>query len=71
MYMSVEDQYFWEFILLISIGITFAFWYIKNYVKKYIDAKMKKQYQLGFSEGYDSGWYDGANGIWPMTEKVE
>ena len=67
MYMSVEDQYFWEFILVISIGITFAFWYIKNR----IDIKMHEQYQLGFSEGYDSGWYDGANGIWPMTEKVE
>lgn len=56
MYMSVEDQYFWEFVLVISIGITFAFWYIKNYVKKYIDAKMKKQYQLGFYKGYDLGW---------------
>lgn len=65
--MSVEDQYFYEFILVISIGIVFAFWYIKNR----IDYKMRKQYQLGFSEGYDSGWYDGANGIWPITEKVE
>ena len=42
MYMSVEDQYFWEFILVISIGITFAFWYIKNR----IDYKMRKQYQV-------------------------
>lgn len=57
MYMSVSDQYFCEFVLLISIGITFAFWYIKKYVKKYIDVKMKKQYQLGFYKGYDCGWY--------------
>ena len=47
MYMSVEDQYFYEFILVISIGIVFAFWYIKNR----IDYKMKKQYQLGFYQG--------------------
>lgn len=67
MYMSVEDQYFWESILVISIGITFLVWYVKHI----IDEEAKKQYQLGFSEGYDSGWYDGANGIWPMTEKVE
>lgn len=53
MYMSVEDQYFYEFILVISIGIAFAFWYIKNYVKKYIDDKMKKQYQLGYDQGWD------------------
>ena len=52
MYMSVEDQYFWEFILVISIGITFAFWYIKNR----IDAKMREQYYLGLYEGYDKGW---------------
>ena len=53
MYMSVEDQYLYEFILVISIGIVFAFWYIKNR----IDYKMKKQYQLGFYQGYDKGWY--------------
>ena len=53
MYMSVSDQYFWEFVLVISIGITFAFWYIK----KYIDDKMREQYRLGFYEGYDQGWY--------------
>lgn len=53
MYMSVEDQYVYEFILVISIGIVFAFWYIKNR----IDYKMKKQYQLGFYQGYDKGWY--------------
>lgn len=52
MYMSVEDQYFWEFILVISIGITFAFWYIKNR----IDIKMREQYYLGLYEGYDKGW---------------
>lgn len=49
MYMSVEDQYFWEFILVISIGITFAFWYIKNR----IDYKMRKQYQVGYDQGWD------------------
>lgn len=49
MYMSVEDQYFYELILVISIGIVFAFWYIK----KYIDDKMKKQYQLGYDQGWD------------------
>lgn len=53
MYMSVEDQYLYEFILVISIGIVFAFWYIKNR----IEYKMKKQYQLGFYQGYDKGWY--------------
>lgn len=52
MYMSVEDQYFYEFILVISIGIVFAFWYIKNR----IDYKMRKQYYLGFYQGYDKGW---------------
>ena len=49
MYMSVEDQYFWEFILVISIGITFAFWYIKGV----IDDKMKEQYRLGYDQGWD------------------
>lgn len=49
MYMSVEDQYFWEFVLVISIGITFAFWYIKNR----IDAKINEQYQLGYDQGWD------------------
>lgn len=53
MYMSVEDQYLYEFILVISIGIVFAFWYIKNR----IEYKMRKQYQLGFYQGYDKGWY--------------
>lgn len=53
MYMSVEDQYLYEFILVISIGIVFAFWYIKKYVKKYIDDNMKKQYQLGYDQGWD------------------
>lgn len=53
MYMSVSDQYFWEFILGISIGITFMFWYIKGI----IDDKMKEQYRLGFYEGYGKGWY--------------
>lgn len=53
MYMSVEDQYLYGFILLVSIGIVFAFWYIKNR----IDYKMRKQYQLGFYQGYDKGWY--------------
>lgn len=53
MYMSVEDQYFWEFILVISIGITFAFWYIKNR----IDIKRREQYYRGLYEGYDKGWY--------------
>lgn len=45
MYMSVEDQYFWELILVISIGITFAFWYVKK--------QMKEQYQLGYDQGWD------------------
>lgn len=53
MYMSVEDQYLYEFILVISIGIVFAFWYIKNR----IEYKMRKQYYLGFYQGYDKGWY--------------
>lgn len=53
MYMSVEDQYLYEFILVISIGIVFAFWYIKNR----IEYKMRKQYHLGFCQGYDKGWY--------------
>ena len=49
MYMSVEDQYFWEFVLVISIGITFAFWYIKSI----IDDKMKEQYYIGWRQGYN------------------
>ena len=49
MYMSVEDQYFWEFILLISIGITFVFWRIKNY----IDTKVDEQYRVGYYQGWD------------------
>lgn len=54
MYMSVSDQYFWEFILVISIGITFAFWYIKHR----IDIKMHEQYQLGFLKGWNDCIYD-------------
>ncbi len=53
MYMSVEDQYFWECILVISIGITFLVWYVKHS----IDEEAKKQYQLG----YDQGWNDCLN----------
>ena len=54
MYMSVEDQYFWEFILVISIGITFAFWCLKNY----IDAKIDEPYQVGYDQGWSDGWDD-------------
>lgn len=49
MYMSVSDQYFWEFILVISIGITFAFWRIKNY----IDTKVDESYRVGYYQGWD------------------
>lgn len=65
MYMSVEDQYFWEFILVISIGITFAFWYIKGI----IDDKMKEQYRLGFYEGYDKGWYACRDIMWDTSDE--
>lgn len=54
MYMSVEDQYFWEFILVISIGITFVFWYIKHY----IETKMDDPYQVGYNRGWIDGWND-------------
>ena len=47
MYMSVEDQYFWEFILVIPFVIMFLVWYIKHY----IDDKMKEQYKLGYGQG--------------------
>lgn len=47
MYMSVEDQYFWEFVLAISIGITFLVWYVKHS----IDKVAKEQYRLGYEQG--------------------
>lgn len=47
MYMSVEDQYFWECILVIPIVIMFVVWYIK----RYIDDKMNEQYRLGYNQG--------------------
>lgn len=47
MYMSVEDQYFWEFILVIPFIVTFLVWYIKHY----IDDKINEQYQLGYEQG--------------------
>ena len=49
MYMSVEDQYFWECILVIPIVIMFVVWYIKHY----IDTKIEEQYQLGYDQGWD------------------
>lgn len=65
MYMSVSDQYFWEFVLVISIGITFTFWYIKHY----IETKMKEQYRLGFYEGYDQGWYTCRDIMWDTPDE--
>lgn len=47
MYMSVEDQYFWECILVIPIVIMFVIWYIKHY----IDDKMNEQYRRGYNQG--------------------
>lgn len=64
MYMSVEDQYFWEFILVISIGITFAFWYIKHR----IDDKIDEKYQLGYNQGWNDGWDDCVDGLRMMGE---
>lgn len=49
MYMSVEDQYFWECILAISIGIPFLVWY----VKRSIDEAAEEQYQRGYDQGWD------------------
>lgn len=54
MYMSVEDQYFWEFILVISIGITFVFWRIKNYIDTHVD----EPYLVGYDQGWSDGWDD-------------
>ena len=61
MYMSVEDQYFWEFVLGISIGITFVFWYIKHY----IETKMDELYRLG----YNRGWADCVDYIEMLTNR--
>ena len=49
MYMSVEDQYFWEFILVIPMVVMFLVCYIKHY----IDEKLNEQYQLGYEQGRD------------------
>lgn len=65
MYMSVEDQYFWECLLAISIGITFLVWY----VKRSIDEAAEEQYQRGFYEGYDKGWYACRDVMWDVPDK--
>lgn len=52
MYMSVEDQYFWEFVLVIPIVATFSVWCIKHY----IDGKINEQYRLGYDQGWNKGW---------------
>lgn len=54
MYMSVSDQYFWEFVLVIPIVVMFTFWYIKSI----IDDKMKEQYYIGWRQGYAKGLKD-------------
>lgn len=64
MYMSVEDQYFWELILVISIGITFLVWYVKHS----IDEEANKQYQLGYNQGWNDGWDDCVDGLRMMGE---
>lgn len=65
MYMSVEDQYFWECILVIPIVIMFVVWRIKHY----IDDKMNEQYRLGFYEGYDKGWYTCRDVMWDVPDE--